>query len=387
MICVVSDDFTGAAELAGVGFRYGLATEVHTDTLAASACELVVVDASSRSAAAEVAGQKMDALARQLRARKPVLLYKKVDSVLRGHVLTELQHLLAGLHKRRALLVPANPSVGRTISEDGHYFIHGQPLHETDFANDPEYPATTSQVLERLRRSGVTGPVLACSTADLPARGIAVGPAQTTAALRRWASRVDDDTIPAGAADFFQAVLETLGKQTTATEAAAACPPDWRVLFVFGSGSEQSRILLDELSGRHFPVCCLPCPIDQAIAGDSGCLDGWVEQTLSALAAHRKVGVAIRQPFAAGSGGAARLALFTARLVERIVGQTTLDELVIEGGATASAVVRQAGWQRFGLVRELAPGVVRMKTSGGGPLVTVKPGSYPWPPEVLDLLN
>jgi len=51
-------------------------------------------------------------------ARRPDLVYKKVDSVLRGWVRPELEELLGGLGWARALIVPANPGLGRVISPD-----------------------------------------------------------------------------------------------------------------------------------------------------------------------------------------------------------------------------------------------------------------------------
>jgi uncharacterized protein YgbK (DUF1537 family) len=59
-------------------------------------------------------------------------------------------------------------------------------------------------------------------------------------------------------------------------------------------------------------------------------------------------------------------------------------ELLVEGGATASAIVRRMGWNKFLARDEIAPGVVRLAivADGAPPLVTIKPGSYPWPPEI-----
>ncbi|MBS1601830.1 MAG: hypothetical protein JST42_04125, partial [Bacteroidetes bacterium] len=74
-----------------------------------------------------------------------------------------------------------------------------------------------------------------------------------------------------------------------------------------------------------------------------------------------------------------------AEAVEMILSRVTVGELVIEGGATAYAILERLGIERLVPERELAPGVVRMRAAGGagargsGYCVTVKPGSYPWP--------
>ena len=77
-------------------------------------------------------------------------VYKKVDSVLRGQVVAELEAMMPQLGLKRALLVPANPALGRTIS-DGEYFIHGRPIHKTEFARDAEHPRLSPRVLDLMQ--------------------------------------------------------------------------------------------------------------------------------------------------------------------------------------------------------------------------------------------
>ena len=49
MIVVIADDITGAAELAGIGLRYGLRVVVADDILSAKETELLVVYTNTRS--------------------------------------------------------------------------------------------------------------------------------------------------------------------------------------------------------------------------------------------------------------------------------------------------------------------------------------------------
>jgi uncharacterized protein YgbK (DUF1537 family) len=68
--------------------------------------------------------------------------------------------------------------------------------------------------------------------------------------------------------------------------------------------------------------------------------------------------------------------------VRDVTGDLTL---VIEGGATAAAIVAALGWTAFDVEGNLAPGVVSMrplaKTERGKRFrIVLKPGSYPWPP-------
>ncbi len=60
------------------------------------------------------------------------------------------------------------------------------------------------------------------------------------------------------------------------------------------------------------------------------------------------------------------------------------DTVFVEGGATASAVIRQLGWSSLTVQAELAPGVVVLQPTGfPGMCLITKPGSYSWPDEVI----
>ena len=61
----------------------------------------------------------------------------------------------------------------------------------------------------------------------------------------------------------------------------------------------------------------------------------------------------------------------------------SVNELVVEGGATAFAIVEALNYARFTPISELAKGVVRMKINGMNDMyITIKPGSYEFPATV-----
>jgi D-threonate/D-erythronate kinase len=66
-----------------------------------------------------------------------------------------------------------------------------------------------------------------------------------------------------------------------------------------------------------------------------------------------------------------------------LLGRAAVDYLYVEGGSTASTLIRRLGWTRLRVDRELAPGVVSLEVQGEHRrLLTVKPGSYRWPDAV-----
>jgi hypothetical protein len=74
---------------------------------------------------------------------------------------------------------------------------------------------------------------------------------------------------------------------------------------------------------------------------------------------------------------------YLVEVVAELLGTGKVGRLLIEGGRTASALVRRMGWTRASVCCQYAPGVVAMQfTAAPSAIITVKPGSYPWPDEV-----
>ena len=339
MIVVIADDFTGAAELGGIGLRHGLVTEVCTVVSVRPEVDLLVMAADTRSKNVSAAVADMLEITRQVRELGPELVFKKTDSVLRGHVVAELKAHMEALGYKQALLVPANPALGRVI-RDGHYFVNGVPVHETAFATDPEFPVRTNDVREMLHGAGVQVRKLG---EELPESGIIVGEAGSVDDLWDWAGRVGPGMMLAGAAGFFSAILDR-----------RRLP----VLYVSGTTFVTSRERLKRLYDDGGPVLYMPVELERAVE----------------LLRGGKLVVA------EGAGGMSALELRTrmARVIAQLLEQVKVGELVIEGGSTAYAILKEAGLSRFVPEQELAQGVVRMRVRGGM-LVTVKPGSYGWP--------
>ncbi|HTH31483.1 MAG TPA: four-carbon acid sugar kinase family protein, partial [Lacibacter sp.] len=143
MIAVIADDFTGAAELAGISLRYGLKAELCTGDNVATDADVLIVSTDSRSLNKQAALQVTEQRLKEVLQLNPTFIYKKIDSVLRGYVLDELQLQMRLQKKSTAIVLPANPSLQRTISNQ-QYFVQGKPISETGFANDPEFPAKSS---------------------------------------------------------------------------------------------------------------------------------------------------------------------------------------------------------------------------------------------------
>ena len=203
MIAVIADDFTGAAELAGISLRYGLSVEVFLNNVTATEADVIVVCTDSRSLNNTNAKEVTAKVVKNILQLNPSFIYKKIDSVLRGHVLDEINIQLQQTGLKKVLILPANPSLGRTIS-NGEYFINGVRINKTGFATDPEFPIKNSSVVEMIGNDEVK---VLKHTDVLPAKGIAIGEAETVNDMKSWAAVIDNTWMLAGAGDFYTAIF------------------------------------------------------------------------------------------------------------------------------------------------------------------------------------
>ena len=384
MIVVIADDLAGAAEMGGMAWRHGLTAEVQLELDASTDVDLIVVDTDTRSCTAEEAARRVASVAELCRERAIKRVYKKVDSVLRGQVAAELTAWLETSGQSRILLVPANPGLGRVLS-GGRYYVKGIPLHETDFAKDPEYPATTSDVLDLLAPADPWPVQILRPGETMPNRGIVVGEATDQADLVAWAATLDDSTLSAGASEFFGAFLRACGFRL------AERPPieieatqQTSDLCVCGSTSSYSRSLCERYESQGIPILRMPPGLFGVGPLVTRLVQDWADAAVSALESHPRVMVAIDRPLCRDPGMPQILSSHLGAVVEQILSRHSVGRLYVEGGATAAALVRQLGWKCLRVRWEWATGVVSMQTKGQAhPLLTMKPGSYAWPDEIL----
>lgn len=137
-ILILADDLTGAADCGVACTGSGLGAVVALDDSFECGADVLAIDANTRAAEPEEAATAMARLIQARARRDDLLIYKKIDSTLRGNVAAELKASLearravAGDDKRIvAVLAPAFPAAGRT-TVDGRVLVNGVPLTETD---------------------------------------------------------------------------------------------------------------------------------------------------------------------------------------------------------------------------------------------------------------
>jgi uncharacterized protein YgbK (DUF1537 family) len=377
MIGVIADDLTGAAEIGAVGLRHGLRAEVILAGAPGGDADLICVDTDSRSCDAREAGQRASNAARMLKNCGAEWIYKKTDSVLRGNVTPEIEAIVKQLGVSGALLVPANPSLGRTVV-NGRYFVRGQLIHQTEFARDPKHPRLSPNVLELLDPSSVLPISVGKSGGPLPDRGIVIGEVASAEDVLGWATRRNERWLMAGGAEFFGALLKP----------AAPPPPislaPGKELFVCGSASEAARMFVASQAQLGVPVFALPVKLAAVGTLDATEVSALVARVVAALQVESRVILHVGLPRVSDLSRAEMLATHLVRVAEAVLRNANVGRVFAEGGATAVALARVMGWHRLAVKSELAPGVVTLSVIGGAAeLLSIKPGSYAWPAAIV----
>ena len=377
MLAVIADDLTGAAELGGIGLRYGFRVEIGMEVPQSTRADLLVISTDTRSMPESGASKTVTKVSTALLDLQPELIYKKTDSVLRGHVMAETLAQLQVTGQPKALIVPANPMLGRTLT-NGQYFLNGVPIHQTHFAQDPEFPILDSSVLSMVRADAAQASVRP-NTAGTPANGIVIGEVTNVADLQAWTRWINPDTLLGGAAGFFTEILNALGYQTKA-DVAGLQPLSTSRLYVCGTAYGRSVELIRQARRAGKAVSYMPPTLSTSESQDSLELANWATEVGELLHKHKQVIMAI-DPDTVSSETANAVWLRTAMAasVKSVIDVTPVGELIIEGGSTASAVLRAIDVTRLVPVQEFGPGVVRSRAVAQPTLhITVKPGSYAW---------
>jgi uncharacterized protein YgbK (DUF1537 family) len=145
LIAVVADDLTGAAD-AGVQFvRGGYRTAVvfHGEAAPTTDIDAVSFDTDSRNMPAGFAAKRVVDVVRAVRGARVV--YKKLDSTLRGNVAAELAAAFGASGCSRTVVAPAFPEAGRTTA-GGIQLVRGVAVDETEMRDDPQTPVREAHV-------------------------------------------------------------------------------------------------------------------------------------------------------------------------------------------------------------------------------------------------
>ncbi len=372
---VIADDITGAGDsgihFAAAGQRIALLLRREALEPALRDHEMAILSSESRFLAPDAAAEAARRAVRDCRAAGAAVVYKKIDSTLRGNPGAEIGAILDEAGFRTALVCPAMPKTGRAV-RGGRLFLRGRPLVDTESGRDPFNPVPSADIAETLSEQTR----LALATVSLAhVRAGAEALAKIIAGLIAQGARIlvadaESDFDLAAIAAAIRIVRREGGEKTLLpvgaggfAEAMAGCRkpyagpvPAGRMLAVVGSLTQTSLDQIDH-AARHGGFRLLEM--------DVGAWNADREAELRRLSESAAAGGAplLLKNRAAPTGRidvaegirAAGMFAEAACAVAR-AGQCAI--LYATGGSTAMAVLQKLGVSAITLEREYMPGVV-----------------------------
>ena len=401
-ILVLADDLTGAADCAVACASCGLSAVVALDDGRDSDAEVLAIDADTRASEPHEAASAMEELIRAYARSDDLLIYKKIDSTLRGNVAAELKAVLTaqnslmgeGAHAV-AVLAPAFPATGRT-TVGARQLVNGLPLSKTDLWRHERNPPPES-LIEMMREAGLRPALVELSairesnlreivTKFAREADVLVCDAETEEDLRAIA--IASMTLGRGAIWVGSAGLAS--HLPRAAGLGRAEPPrpalQWRgpTLFVVGSGSSVSRQQVRVLESRPDVISLRIAP--GVLRGGEN-LPEW-QADRAALERAFSAGVDVLLTLGADESIEAEQDPLLATAMGELLRpfSKSAGALVITGGETARAVFRAWEIRGMQILGEVEPGLPFSITAGWSrqlPVLT-KAGGFGTPETLLN---
>jgi uncharacterized protein YgbK (DUF1537 family) len=353
VLAILADDLTSALDGAAPFAERGLKAKVVFDRqgLAALEADVVSLDLDSRLADASIAEQRFRAAGAALAGAR--VIYKTIDSTLRGNLFAEARGAMAGSGRPRALVAPAFPAAGRT-TVGGRQLVHGAPVDETEFARDALNPVSSSLVADHF--------------APLGGSAFRVCDAAEDSDLDTLVSRtgLEADLVWIGSPGLAAALARAI---PAAEPSSARWPSVRRVLVVVGSRHPANRAQIEGLRAAGAVVLPAPASLSSLQISADVVVAAFAQADVVCLPAPIKDVEAIGQ-------SSAELARWLGDVVRRSA--SAFEGVVATGGDTARRITDALGAQSMDLAGEVEPGVPLgwLQTSGPGFAFATKAGGF-----------
>jgi uncharacterized protein YgbK (DUF1537 family) len=391
MIGVIADDVTGATDVAAALSREGLRTLLAFDaeTPVTRDADAIVIGLKTRSIpAADAVATSLAALGTLQDAGATRFYFKycsTFDSTDEGNIGPVTDALAQALGVSTVVTTPAAPIHGRTV-KDGHLWVLGVPLHETHMAHHPITPMRDSNLVNLLKpqvqgtvttlplsavRAGADVARAAILAAASAGAAHVIADAVDAADLSVIAEAADTAVLTAGSAGLIGAIA---GRQPASGRTVSA-PPAARTAIIAGSCSRRTlaQIAAFQTSGgRSHRVVAEPGQTAAELAETA--LTWWDDQpaTASALiysssSAEERIG---ELP------GAGELYEQVAGIVARGLAQRGVQRMLVAGGETSGAVIRELGTTVAVVGDEAAVGAPWIHDIAHGVHLVLKSGNF-----------
>jgi len=152
-ILIIADDFTGANDTGVKIFKRNIPTSIYLDGLPKTRAieNCCVVNTETRALSSDRAYNKVRDYLKELDLETADLVYKKIDSTLRGNIGSEIDSILHHSSLAGAIIAPAYPKCGRIVV-GGFQLVNNQLLEDTEFARDYKNPIKDSYLPDLLAK-------------------------------------------------------------------------------------------------------------------------------------------------------------------------------------------------------------------------------------------
>lgn len=136
---IIADDFTGANDTGVKLTEEGMPVNVFFSTLNIAYNSSCVLDTETRNNSEKAAYEKVKTILNSIDVNRFDYVYKKIDSTLRGNIISELKAINESFLPDYVVFAPALPDLGRQVINK-KLFVNGVELKKTEFAYDPIKP-------------------------------------------------------------------------------------------------------------------------------------------------------------------------------------------------------------------------------------------------------
>ena len=432
---VLADDLAGAHDVAVPFVKRDFAVAVLSDPDRLErfdSADLIVLNTNTRSCGEAEAAGHVGAACEAIRAVSGSILYKKIDSTLRGHVGLETDLVCDLMDFDLAVCAPAFPELGRT-TVGGYQLLHGVPLRGPDMAGPdipPEHAFIPDLLVKgsgrrtaRLDLKTVHGGSAAIREA---VAGIKAEPGATVvvdmadpshwnelldavledrdaSAERRSPMPVTASTLLCGSGGMAGALAERLAsarkpRASSSRRQRVTTPSptqkDLPVLVFACSLHDTTARQVEEVKSRKSATICLFDPLlivdERSRRAEVDRLATSVAETMAdgrnAVVTPKRPGRSERQEWfrrlsdvAGGRDPASMVIENLGEVARGLLADVDPGGLVLTGGETAAGVFRELNGDGAWVLEGIEPGVALAAVAGGphdGLQVVVKPGSF-----------
>lgn len=409
-LCIIADDVTGANDAGVQCARHGYTPAVAlTGRLSDSLLreQVLIVNTDSRPFYGEQAYNRVRSVSDALAASVPKIVYKKIDSTLRGAVGAELDAVFDSFQPDFIVVNPSYPAKNRIIKE-GKLYVNDIPLQEAGYTTFAGETAVTSSVVEIIEADSkrravhlnddiLYGNDLAAVLTREQNKGTAFlsFDSRTEADLQKGMKQLQDSGFSilfagsAGAA-FYLFPEPGRTKQNPVYSSLLKDSSSQSALFVVGSRSNISRKQRQLLMTEPDIV---PLSLSPSLFFDQKTRETEIEKVIEQIVHQQpsysllylesgQAAVQAVETHAAAAGITLQEAsLYMAEqmgyIVSRIYERIPYDALFLTGGDIASAVCTSLGSDSLELYGEWEPGIPIGRLRGAfRPLVMTKAGGF-----------